>query len=257
MPGLTAFFERLAGSDADINAVFELGEEEDSALDTREYPGLQPVEASRQRHMSPGRPSPRRRSNTSTHRPNVSRSPRQNDPPHSTSSSPILTPSPSPRRHVPGIIKRGTEIAQSYTSPLAQVFQPLVVDDFDSEAVADISEPEPSTGPSSGVSYGPASRRRLSSARTHAPTDIASQGSVLRKFPTVGSGPRFNVGDAQQLSESPSPDRSAKFRHDSPEEQKVDANFTSWTWRLEKMEERQLRIEDLLIQLVEAQGRRH
>ena len=44
-------------------------------------------------------------------------------------SPPAHIPLPPPRTRVNSILKRGLDIAQSATSPLAQIFQPLIVDD--------------------------------------------------------------------------------------------------------------------------------
>ena len=75
---------------------------------------------------------------------------------------------------------------QNFTSPLAQIFQPLVVDDDlmeEDDNASEASSPPQNMGvhfPSPpGVSYGPASRRRLSSM--HRPR----MESGVRRFPIL------------------------------------------------------------------------
>src|ERR1700683_3600430 len=68
------------------------------------------------------------------------------------------SPAP-PRQRIVSMFNGGAEAVQTFTSPLAQIFQPLMVDDD----IREDAETSPShLGIPSGVSYGPASRRRHS-----------------------------------------------------------------------------------------------
>jgi hypothetical protein len=265
MTEFSAFFEGLAGSDADIDAIFQLEDEiDESALDTDDYPGM-PTHASHSHpHLaSHYGSSPRRPSNTSQKRPNVSHSPPRREQHHHV-------PPSSPhgaRARLNSMLSRGAEAAHAITSPLAQVFQPLVVDD-------DPVTSDPSPGPlaaapaTSGVSYGPATRRRLSSMK-RTPTNDAFGGQIspLKKSSTTGNGPRSGPPGNLPLSDSPksglpAPDdaepRQSPFPQTAGETEESEINsggIIAWTRRLESMEERQKRIESLLMQLVSSNAR--
>ncbi|KAI0629114.1 hypothetical protein C8Q77DRAFT_1161302 [Trametes polyzona] len=186
------FFEGLTGPDADIDAIFELEEEfEESALDMEEEDEVPPIDVIRQRRLS--QMSRRRPSQSSSHRPRrpsisgstagrstppVPPSPLKaeqagpSSPQSQSQQQPTQAPPgqiPLPRQRVNSILTRGLELAQSASSPLAQIFQPLIVDD---DLVPPGDEQTPSEGAMSGpsatsgapvISYGPATRRRLSS----------------------------------------------------------------------------------------------
>ncbi|KAI9063882.1 hypothetical protein FKP32DRAFT_1571075 [Trametes sanguinea] len=189
-------FEGLTGPDADIDAIFELEEElEESALDLEETDDVPPIEQARQqRRLSQA--SRRRASHSSQHQrrsststagrttPPVPASPQQlksenagpsSSPSNQQGQSHMQAPPahiPLPRARVNSLVTRGLELAQSASSPLAQIFQPLIVDDDgapDDQTM--FSEGAASAGGLSGgncavttgISYGPATRRRLSS----------------------------------------------------------------------------------------------
>ncbi|KAG6854040.1 hypothetical protein C0991_011245 [Blastosporella zonata] len=224
-----AFFEGLAGSDADISAIFEIEEDYESALDTND-------EASYLGHERPRRVS--------------SGSVQRNPPPRSPT-----TGYPMPRTRLNSIMYRGSEAAQSFVSPLAQVFQPLVVDEPIPEEPTDKAEGGSGVTPPVPVpSYGSATRRRLSSVhvmRGHQqPSPPLLQQIQARKFPT--------------LSKSASPPRSALFMR-SPEPQSSSRPETASEaieesrvehsggrgveQRLEDMEKTQKRIEEVLMEI--------
>ncbi|KII87361.1 hypothetical protein PLICRDRAFT_42989 [Plicaturopsis crispa FD-325 SS-3] len=228
------FFEGLAGTDADIDAVFELEEEMDSALDTQEYGTFPTNDDLRQRRMSIM--SQRRRSSGNHQK----RSPS----PHRAERPPVSPTTAIPRQRVNSVLHRGAEMATSFTSPLAQIFQPLVVDE-------DIPE-DPSAHPGGPVSYGPASRRRLSSMQSvqrRTPTDnhlSQVQSLGLRKFPSQGSGSRHEP----PLSESPKEnDGGIKPVGQIEEDEKNSGSLSQWSQRLNTIEESQRRIEAMLAQL--------
>ncbi|KAI0816960.1 hypothetical protein BC628DRAFT_1404843 [Trametes gibbosa] len=191
------FFEGLTGPDADIDAIFELEEEfEESALDMEEADDVPPIDIARQRR--PSQMSHRRTSQSSTNHkrrpslssstagrstPPVPSSPLKNEQagPSSPQSQSQSQPPPAsqpqqafalPRTRVNSVLTRGLELAQSASSPLAQIFQPLIVDDDllpsgDEQIPSDGGGIGPSGSGTSmgaaGLSYGPATRRRLSS----------------------------------------------------------------------------------------------
>ncbi|KAF8892277.1 hypothetical protein BD779DRAFT_1670602 [Infundibulicybe gibba] len=121
------FFEGLAGSGGDIDAIFEIEEEHGSALDTRDD-----GEGDIHSHHRMASPQPTLQTTPSTNEPTISLSPPQ--------THPIRTRLMSSLNH-------GAEAIQS---PLAQIFHPLVVDD---------DNPEPSNPSTNSVPSGESSRR--------------------------------------------------------------------------------------------------
>lgn len=135
------------------------------------------------------------------------------------------------------LLNRGAEAAQSFTSPLAQIFQPLVVDDD----IPEEQDPHSSLSVPS-ISYGPASRRKH---------------SVMQRSPAADSGvhmaQRFPTMDSQApLSASPeaaSSQAEPATAEEITEGQTHETESSEWTQRLEKLEQGQKRIEELLIKL--------
>ncbi|KAF9006151.1 hypothetical protein BDQ17DRAFT_1389716 [Cyathus striatus] len=192
-----AFFEGLAGSDADIDAIFELGDQCDSALDVVEDNQSLPGKASRRSSVSSAR---RRVSNGS-----------QEAPPR-----PILRPR----------INSSVSRVDSFASPLAQVFQPLMVDEDIPEETED-SQPGPS-----GISYGPASRRRLLSLQTN------------QRRPHEISNSAWGIAGARHQTATHS-------TIDTLSEAGIQDAYTSvdLKMRLDDIEKRQERIESLLTRI--------
>ncbi|KAJ7504347.1 receptor-activated Ca2+-permeable cation channel [Mycena galericulata] len=164
------FLEGLAGSDSDIDTVFEIEDEVmESALATDDTgTNGDAFKLQRQRRMSPY---------SSPMRPQPQQAPGPSQPSPSSSPPPRQIPVPGPRNRVTSLMHRGAEAAQTFTSPLAQIFQPLVVDDGGIPQEPGAKQPVAQHGsgsghppaqsgvalPPPGVSYGPAYRRRLSS----------------------------------------------------------------------------------------------
>uniref|UniRef100_A0A0W0FZM0 Putative receptor-activated Ca2+permeable cation channel n=1 Tax=Moniliophthora roreri TaxID=221103 RepID=A0A0W0FZM0_MONRR len=274
-----SLFEGLAGSDADIDAIFEIEDElNTSALDTRDDP-----ETSLGRAVDKS-PQPQHRRTSSSFRKSNFRSTEQNNSMSSNEAQvrlqPTLSPSTPPQDIIPrqrlnSILHKGAEAAQSFTSPLAQIFQPLVVDDpvdsIDTEGSLDqpqALQPSPSTTPGGSgpplVSYGPASRRRLSSIQgghRRVPSEMTSRVVVRepqrsqsqRKQGAVGSPIMEDGAKAAQgvLSESPPPIKSPSLPTVGQVLGEVDTDSaqTRLNQKLEAMEARQTRIEDLLKQI--------
>ncbi|KAJ7281492.1 receptor-activated Ca2+-permeable cation channel [Mycena rebaudengoi] len=260
---LLNFFEGLAGSDSDIDTVFEIEDElMESALATDETGTNEDIyKLHRQRRMSPY---------SSPTRP-------QNSPEQASSSSPAPAPAPTrpvpaPRTRVASLMHRGADVAQTFTSPLAQIFQPLVVDDGLPEA--DQSQghaPGPHTqgsAPPPGVSYGPAYRRRLSSMHArdksgHAPMYGQLQHSQAHTrhhdvpramFPSGNDADSRSQGDNRPFSASPEEralSSSSLPTAEEVEEKNEGSSGADLMKRLEQIEARQKRIEGLLERIAE------
>ena len=156
---------------------------------------------------------------------------------HAGASSSVL----APRHRLTSLVTRGVEVVQGAASPLAQIFQPLV---FDDDLHDDSHSHETNV-----VSYGPASRRRLSSMQwRNQPSSEASglQSTALRRFPTQGShDSRYRATSAPEpVSESPD----SRTQPAETAEQIEEEGPTTMEIRLREIEGRQRRIEDLLVQ---------
>ncbi|KAJ7066620.1 receptor-activated Ca2+-permeable cation channel [Mycena amicta] len=260
------FFEGLAGSDNDIDTVFEIEDElMESALAAEgTSTNGDAFKAQVQRRMSPY---------SSPIRPNPPPTPTSNREPPASSSTPAR-PIPGPRTRVTSLMHRGAEVAQTFTSPLAQIFQPLVVDDGGipeeitnpemqnrAHAPAATSDGRSSTGvghgvvppPPAGVSYGPAYRRRLSSMHGRDISGGAATGLHTRR---ASETPRMlfptSEGDDDVFSSSPD-DRDSSSALPTAED--VEEKKDVWLERLDKMEVRQQRIEELLEKIVQSLGK--
>ncbi|KAG6860882.1 hypothetical protein C0995_006437 [Termitomyces sp. Mi166 len=227
---------RLVGSDADINAIFEIEEDFESALDTSDAMSYQNSEGFRRMSIGPAQTS------------------------QAGQNTPVTTMS---RLRSNSVMPRGTDGAQNFVSPLAQVFNPLVVVDrpiLEESERADKAESSVSTPPilaPSAVSYGPASRRRISmvSLRGQSPASPPHRQHVkLRKFstfPKTASPPRMPVAESPEAAEEPgspvSPEAVTEALLESREEHLGGGIVLEQ--RLEEMEKRQERIEELLKQI--------
>lgn len=257
----------------------------ESALDvTPQGDGSQPqnnngnaFEAQRQRRMSPFS-SPTRPLQQQPQRFPTGNS----QPPTGTLSPPGAGPThPAARTRLNSLMSRGAEAAHTFTSPLAQIFQPLVVDDdmiLEEEPLnsdgTNATGPTPSvSSPPPGLSYGLASRRRLSSMQsmyrrnpatgdpshlsanaspTHASSHTQSH-STMGRF--LGQTSRDDLHHA--FSSSPDSQQRPDASRESlaiptadevkrEEDEGTGGMSLEWTRRMERMEERQERIEGLL-----------
>ncbi|KAH9913920.1 uncharacterized protein B0H18DRAFT_887613, partial [Fomitopsis serialis] len=276
------FFEGLSGPDADIDAIFEIGDfYENSALDMEDADQTAPADILQHRRPSQASRASRRRVSQSHSQ--TSTPPRSAMSLSTKSERPMSGPSsiPLPRNRLNSIVTRGLDNVQSLASPLAQVFQPLIMDQ-ENEAE------QPAQDGGAQVSYGPASRRRLSSMQRR-PTAVgqtghtdpfggvlfsghagSGQGLGARKLPgapTVTSpGARLGI-TGQALSSSPETrdvrssgdrDRDARSVHgqthsheplETAEEEQEEGKMPM-DRRLDGIERRQQRIEELLERLV-------
>lgn len=236
------FFEGLSGPDADIDAIFELEDAYDeSALDEEDSEQTVPMENSRQRRLS----QMSRRQTSQASGPTT--------PPRSSVKAEQLSSSssvPLPRTRVNSTFMRGLELAHNVSSPLAQVFQPLVVGD-------DHQDEQSSDHNNALVSYGPATRRRLSSMvrrPTAPPADpfggpSQPQPIGARRIPTgVSPSKRSGVLNASLLSESPDA-KSGSEHMATMEETEENIGMSALAKRLDSIEQQQKRIEDLLLRL--------
>ncbi|KAF9223997.1 hypothetical protein BS17DRAFT_808316 [Gyrodon lividus] len=251
-----SLFEGLAGSGANIDVIFDIEDDMENALDTEDYGELLPIQPSNglQRRISRKSGHPSR----SSLRPARPPSPKEQEPP--STPAPQSSAPQSPQQHPPSPQRATGHIRQSSApiqlhrrvksdvihSPLAQVFQPLIVDD-DVVVGGD-------NGGGGGllqapvISYGPATRRRLMSIQS----TNRYQSELSASTPIVPRKP-FPVIDTRQetLRGLPSPELqlgipTAEQVEESNEE---DGGMTEWLRRMRQMEERHKRVEDLLVQL--------
>ncbi|TFK53419.1 hypothetical protein OE88DRAFT_1655542 [Heliocybe sulcata] len=259
-------FEGLAGADSSIDAVFEIEEEMDSALDMQEYED--PLLTAHAR-----RPSDRRFSAASRRRPTLTpkESPSHLPPPQSSNGShgqPSTSAgsaggAPAIRQRINSLVNKGAEAAHGFTSPLAQIFQPLVVDEEPAHEPEQLFNPP---GPAHLVSFGPATRRRLTSItqghrRSTTEPHIYSQQSPVspKKFPGGLSETRGSLF-SQPLSESPGQGEGEEEHEPTETASQIEENegpsgqgheSGDWLKRLDQMDERQRRIEEMLVQLTQ------
>jgi hypothetical protein len=155
------------------------------------------------------------------------------------------------------------DVAHSFTSPLAQIFQPLVV--ADEEAVLDDgTEGQAVQNPSIPVlSYGPATRRRLSSTHRQGAKfgdypspqlqpPLQDQPGHLRPIFSAPRSPSSSQGGsitAGPFSQSPPQDDEPETVEQVSDDRAHKGGETMLAKRLERMEERQKKIEDLLVSL--------
>ncbi|KAJ3968495.1 hypothetical protein EV361DRAFT_414763 [Lentinula raphanica] len=302
-----SIFEGLVGYDNSIDAIFEIEEELDtSALDTRDdvefgppngdKPPVSPSVSSSKPNSPPPSPIRQRTSMTSQRRTSTSTQQRRGSassqsrtttngngnqshghllPGGSTPSSSqdqISQPHPIPvRNRVNSIMNRGLEAAQSFTSPLAQIYQPLVVDDDlpppNEESESQLQVPQ-SSAPL--ISYGPTTRRRLSSmpgGHRRGTSDVG----LFRQTNNPSTPNRHLLHPHQQRSPQMSPSLREVMSgadgviSESPpgmtppregmkiptagqiqEEEGSAGGASQWMERMSKLEERQERIERLL-----------
>ncbi|KAI6164608.1 hypothetical protein EDD17DRAFT_1804828 [Pisolithus thermaeus] len=258
-PRRPALFEGLAGSDADIDIIFEVVEDSEEAVDTENYADPPLPQTALQRQISrksdsrpsrsPLRPSRSRKKRTESHRtPSPSTNQSSAAPRPSEHTRHPLTPA-GLRRRLNSMFNK-TDTVQS---PLAQVFQPVVVDDdipeeHDSDKGVSL-QPHSSNGHI--VSYGPASRRRLTSmhlmSKRGADSAVQSSDSSQRPaFPAIDTRPEALA--AGPLSASPN--RQPETVEQVEETMQNSGGMVELSERIKDMEDRQKRIEDILIQLL-------
>ena len=173
--------------------------------------------------------------------------------------------SPSPtkaiRQRLASVVQRGADAVNAFTSPLAQIYQPLVVDD---DIVEEVAEPSQMTPPSN-ISYAPGMRRRLSSMHRFPPVQpIIGHRRLNSTFAQPREGNLLDDGLLQESPRSADPfaqEREVGIREEGatppePASQVLGGEGLSGLVpqvndRLAKIEERQRRLEDLILQLTE------
>ncbi|KAF9779137.1 hypothetical protein BJ322DRAFT_1013723 [Thelephora terrestris] len=286
-------FEGLAGVDADIDAIFEIDEDHGAGtfIDRTLLP---PSHAARQRRLSQysyGQMSdtPDKPKVSSPPAPTLSISPPEREPTQSKPADPaqpepipqstggdrgsVRLQSPSTMSDVPlrGATRQFQQMrprlnslvnpANSSPSPLALLFQPIVVEE---EAVSDDHQEDyqNSMRPPNLLSYGPASRRRLVSVgprrRGGILTESSPATSALARWQSQDPGqPSSSPGrsdEGDHFSRSPDPINPSTLSVSETaaqvlEEEENEGGETGISRRLEMMEERQKRIEEMLLKL--------
>ncbi|KAF8548945.1 hypothetical protein OG21DRAFT_1606680 [Imleria badia] len=267
-----SLFEGLAGSGADIDVIFDIEDEMGRVL-TEDDPDRILVEAPhnnglerRVSHIS-SRPS------TRSLRPAHSPIPKEHEPDHYPQHAPPHPPSPQRsdghhrqtsapitlrRRLAPSIYKH--DVAQS---PLAQVFQPLFLDE--THVPEDTISDSASGGGTSGfllqpqVSYGPATRRRLASMQSvhKRPNETSLWTTKLAEsgrpaFPPLDTRDETLAGPlSASLDHQEGEERAIMIATAEQVEENVEENggMTEMMKRMKGIEGRQERIEELLVQL--------
>ncbi|KAJ2918690.1 hypothetical protein MD484_g1789, partial [Candolleomyces efflorescens] len=235
-------FEGFAGSEADIEAIFEIVDESDTALDMTE----DEENVHRQRR-------PRNGSGYS-----ITSKPFRRSPMRPSSSPPDRQQ--IPRLRVNAGVTRPME-PQSF-SPLAQVFQPLVVEEEDEDTLAALTPAATTTA----LSYGPASRRRINSIvpSRRAPDPLLAQAQMnnaMKKFP-MGAGTGLSPPDPSKEGGIPirsgrtgargrSYDRPSTVEEIREQESDDIGKSARLERRLDEIEKRQERIEVLLSSIVD------
>ncbi|KAK0202576.1 hypothetical protein DFS33DRAFT_1374610 [Desarmillaria ectypa] len=237
-----ALFEGLTRSDADIDAIFEIEDElNTSALETYPYVSNGSL-PSRQHRISTLSSSPSRmapQANTlEQQQPLQLNHPHFDDSLGNASSHSPSQPFPIVRTSVNSILNRNFETAQSFTSPLAQIFQPLVLDE---DPTADESHSPPHL-----VSFGPASRRRLSSMHQH--RRGTTDGSNLKRTDD-GSGPLSESPPAVTSMSSPK-DNSFMSLQTAAAVKEEEADSGGYWKKFAELEAAQARMEKLLEKIV-------
>lgn len=269
--------------------IFELedsdaGDADESALDMSDAGPIPPIDIRARRVSQASRPRVSQSSTSGAPRPSPPESPRKAE-----RSSPSPGHIPLPRTRLASLVTRLQDGgAQGAPSPLAQVFQPLIVNNDHAldENGYDQHQSDGSSQPTSGISYGPATRRRLSSQvqsqhqqqqqqqqhrrgmstgtgdsfvpGSHSPLGQSSAlGLNMRRFPpmpassVVGAAakaPGLETIASGQVSESPDIHAEPIETASQIEEEGPNGAVEK---QLERLEKRQKRIEELLVQLTE------
>jgi hypothetical protein len=175
---------------------------------------------------------------------------------------PSLSPRKSPQQHSPSVpfsrprintmMLKSVEMAHNATSsPLAQMYNPLVVDD---DMVAHDQEESEAHQHASGpaLSYGPLSRRRFMSTNRRTVSEISapassSQAPGVRRGDTTPTSSR--LAEQESVSQSPDERLEPETAEQAEEEEEAWGGVPGLMRRLSVMEQRERRIEDLLVQL--------
>ena len=142
--------------------------------------------------------------------------------------------------------------AQSY-SPLAQVYNPVVVD-VDDNTTEDPSNPGNSTLPI--ISYGPATRRRFTSTQRR-PVELPDQAvsTQLKRFPSIPttnykvSPPEHGILRSRSQDRNLRKQRSTALQSTMSDISNGELQESAFMQRLDAIERSQAKIESLLTQI--------
>ena len=147
--------------------------------------------------------------------------------PSQSSRKPDSSPGPQIRHRLTTSLSRPLDIT-AQPSPLAQIYQPLIVDDVIPEGS------QPYAGTRDAVSYGPVSRRRLSS------------GITIQRMAQPSREGDMMVQSLDQRSDMFWEPETAE----ETEEKEATLGSLEWERRLDSLDRRQKRIEELLAEVV-------
>ncbi|PFH51765.1 hypothetical protein AMATHDRAFT_2680 [Amanita thiersii Skay4041] len=232
------FFEGLVGSDSDIDAVVVVFVYASPLTNAKTYQifEIAELQESLEAHnnMGPNLQRPRRMSAVSAVRP-------------TRTHSPPMGPHALPRMRVNSIRPSDPQAAQ-ISSPIAQLYQPLFVDE---EILEESDEDQDTTSAPTVLSHGPLTRRRLSSIQLMGPRKNGPDPSVSgKRFPVMGEGGRLSPIDKDLISESPEPARI--FESGQAETKQTENLSNDMIKRLEEIEKRQQGMEQLLKHIAES-----
>lgn len=145
--------------------------------------------------------------------------------------------------------------AQSY-SPLAQVYNPVIVD-VDDNMMEDLSNPGNST--LQVISYGPATRRRFTPTqrRPHVEPPDQAVSSQLKRFPTISttnykvSPPERGILRSRSGDRTLKRQRSSALQSNASEFSNGEHQDSAFMQRLDVIERSQAKIESLLAQVLQ------
>lgn len=252
--------------------IFDIEDEMEQAVATEDDTDRIPLEPSNRNGLERRASRKSSRPSTRSLRPTRPPSPKEHEPDHIPQHAPPSQPSPprniSHQRQVSAPISLRRRLTPSIhkpdvaQSPLAQVYQPVLLDDVPTteDAVWDT--------PSSGsalllqpqLGYGPATRRRLASMQSmhKRPSEALLLAPVARPvglgrppYPPLDTRTETLMGPSSLSSDLQVTGREREMMTAEQVEEALEENggMSEWMKRMERMEERQERIEGLLVQL--------
>ncbi|KAG6334595.1 hypothetical protein ID866_4489 [Astraeus odoratus] len=256
-----SLFEGLARSGAAIDVIFEVVEpseeavDADNDLDTNQAQVVPRRQISRKSDHRPSKgssrsgPAPKEHTERSIARPSTNE---PSPPPRASGHTRQVSVPISLRRRLNSHSNK-TDMLQS---PLAQIFQPVVVNDEIHDRGSDKGSLLAPSSNSHMVSYGPASRRLSSLHATPASMpkrtsdSSAKTPAITRRPPFPAIDTRPEVLDSGPISASPDQEPEPQSTAEEVEENiQESGGMTELFHKINRMEERQKRIEDLLVQL--------
>lgn len=247
--------------------IFDIEDELDHTFETEDDPPVEPLH-----NNGLDRRVSRKSSRPSTHslRPAHPPSPKEREPNHQPQHAPPRAPSPqqntSHQRQISGPTSLRRRLTSSIhkpdvaQSPLAQIFQPLILDEglAPEDAISDSASAGGGSGflPQPQLSYGSATRRRLPSMQSvhKRPSETSLWATKLAGSGRPAYPPLDTRAETLAVPLSASPDNQEEeeaIRTVEQAEELAEENggMAEWMKRMERIEGRQERIEELLVQL--------